>query len=221
VAAAGRSGWMWIGLVVAGLAAAVLCRWRAGPPTEPASAGGSVGLVGAEAGRPPDLLARVGRLEAEAAQVESRRRTLCHQARERRRWARVLDEMVESGRLSDAPDFLRGQTTILALQRIIRMASAGGPAGGRADPRFQTAAAVAQSRLRGKLTALAERFRAEAEDFERQAAALETEARLKREAAAAIRRRLAEDKSPPTDTGRSGGASPRPGAGSGFGGPGP
>jgi hypothetical protein len=144
---------VWPALVLAGVGLVVLVRvgseWVDRPLTSPAAAGH--GVVTAQ----PDAMAtarRIRLLRDEEAKTREQLAAVQTQTALRQERIATLDEMLTSDSLTDCPPFLRQETTVRALQKIIREAS-DGPAGGDQN-RLNTAATVAHERLRQKLEVL-------------------------------------------------------------------
>ncbi len=188
--------WFWPALLLAGLAAVVAFRMWSGWATRPMVAS-DTGADGRVAGEAADLAAagrRLRRLHAERTATAARLADLRADIAARRRQARTLADMLTGQGLTDCPPFLRHDTTVRALQQIIR--EAGGPSQTDADgvARLATAAAVARERLRARLLALRDRLDREVADLEAQAAALRHRQRLQetgiRQMRQQIKRRL-------------------------------
>jgi len=107
----------------------------------------------------------VGRMREQFTAVQARTST-CRQQ------VAALDEMLASDRLTDCPAFLREQTTVRALQKIIREATGSEDPSARDQDRLNTAAVVARERLRTKLQVLRDQLTEEATRLETQAATL-------------------------------------------------
>ena len=151
-----HTAWAWPAVLLAGLLAVVAIRiwsgWASGPT--PSMATATDGIV---AGRSDDLAAaarRIRLLQDQSGETRRRLAALQSDVSARRQQVRTLDAMLASNRLTDCPAFLRQQTTVRALQKIIREAADSGIAEAADQNRLNTAAAVARERLRRKLEAL-------------------------------------------------------------------
>ena len=151
-----HTAWAWPAVLLAGLLAVVAIRiwsgWASGPA--PSMATQADGIV---AGRSDDLAAaarRIRLLQDQSGETRRRLAALQSDVSAKRQQARTLDAMLASDRLTDCPAFLRQQTTVRALQKIIREAADSGIAEAADQNRLNTAAAVARERLRRKLEAL-------------------------------------------------------------------
>ena len=169
-----RVSWLWPVLIITVMLAVVMVRVWSGWATRPmaASAGEAEGILEADRA---DLAAwgvRIRRLQDRIDQTRHGLMALRTEAATKRDQVRVLDTMLETGRLTRCPDFLRGETTVRALQKIIAEAAGTSQASGERSARLHTAAAVARERLRAKLAARRRTVADEVKRLEQQADAL-------------------------------------------------
>jgi hypothetical protein len=184
--------WFWPVLLLAALAAIAAFRMWSGWATRPMVASDDR-ADGRVAGEPTDLAAvgrRLRHLHARQAATARRLADVRTQMAVRRRQAHTLDRMLDGQGLTDCPPFLREDTTVRALQQIIR--EAGGPSqtDGDGDTRLATAAAVARERLRARLLALREQLDREVTDLEARADGLRHRQRLQERAIQQMRRQI-------------------------------
>lgn len=186
--------WFWPALLLAGLAAVVAFRMWSGWATRPMVASSNL-PEGRVAGEAADLAAagrRLRYLHAQRSATAARLATLRTEIADRRRQARTLDEMIDGGRLTDCPPFLAENTTVRALQKIIREAGGAAQTDAGRDPRLTTAAAVARERLRTKLLVLRDQLRRETADLDAQATTLRQQQRLQEAGIRHLRRQIDE-----------------------------
>jgi hypothetical protein len=186
--------WFWPALLLAGLVAVAAFRMWSGWATRPMVASDTV-TDGRVTGEASDLAAagrRLRLLHGRRAATAARLADLRTDIATRRHQTRTLEEMLAGGRLTDCPPFLRENTTVLALQKIIREAGGAAQADAGRDPRLTTAAVVARERLRAKLLALHDQLDGEVADLEARAAVLRQKQRLQETAADEMRRRIEE-----------------------------
>lgn len=184
--------WFWPAVLLAGLVAIAAFRMWSGWATRPmvASGGRSEGRVAGEAA---DLAAagrRLRHLHAQMADTAGRLADLATDTAARRRQIRMLEDMLASGRLTECPPFLQAETTVRALQKIIREAGGAAQADGGRDGRLSTAAAVARERLRTRLLALRGELEREVADLQARADALRQQQRLQEIRVREMRRRI-------------------------------
>ena len=189
-----RAVWAWPAVLVAGLGLILVFRLVDGPSRSSASspAGGSSGVV---AGEPSDLAAAARRLRLLQAQVSQTRDQLAAlqtQARGIRQQIITLDEMLAGDSLTDSPGFLRDDTSVRALQKIIREA-ASSPATSDKPDRLGTAAVVARERLRSKLESLREHLTHEAAALDAQSDALRQRLRLQSDEVEHLQRQVQKE----------------------------
>ena len=184
--------WIWPTLLLAGLAAVVAFRMWSGWATRPmvASTGRTEGRV---AGEQADLAAagrQLRRLQVRATATASRLAAVQAELAAKHQQILTLDEMLDTGRLTECPPFLRDETTVRALQKIIR--EAGGPAQADAGQgsRLGTAAVIARERLRAKLSTIRSQLDREALDLEDRASALRHEQQLQEADLRQLRRQI-------------------------------
>ena len=166
--------WIWPASLMAGLVLIAVVRVWSGWASNPVTSLGAEG-TGVVAGDADDLASTarrirvlkelVGRMREQFTAVQARTST-CRQQ------VAALDEMLASDRLTDCPAFLREQTTVRALQKIIREATGSEDPSARDQDRLNTAAVVARERLRTKLQVLRDQLTEEATRLETQAATL-------------------------------------------------
>jgi len=166
--------WAWPIALVAGVLLVVAVRlWPGGPPCPARSDGNPRSVVAA--GQASDLASAARRLRFLQEQVNRTRQQLVSlqtEAAARRGRIAAIDEMLATDCLAECPPFLRDDTTVRALQKIVREAAESprdGPAG---RDRLDIAASVARERLRSRLDALRSQLAREAADFDKQAEAL-------------------------------------------------
>ena len=175
-----HAAWAWPAMLVAGLALVVAIRlgseWA--NPQASTAATESQGLVVGDS----DPLAAAGRrlrlLQQETGQIRDQLAAIQNDVTVRREQAAAIDEMLSAGRLTDCPPFLQEDTTVRALQKIIREATASdGPETTVQGP-LSTAAAVARQRLRRKLEVLRDQRLQESAGLDAQAETLRAQLRL-------------------------------------------
>jgi len=184
--------WIWPALLLAGLAAIVVFRVWSGWATRPmvASTDRTEGRV---EGEQADLAAagrRLRLLQARAADSCRRLADLGAEVAAKRRQVRTLGEMLDAGRLTECPGFLRDKTTVRALQKILHEAARPAQAEGGRRSRLTTTAAIARERLRAKLSALRDQLAREVADLEARAATLRQQQRLQEADLQRLRRQI-------------------------------
>jgi len=166
--------WAWSAMLLAGLLAAVAIRiwsdWAGAPVRSPATE--TEGIVVGQSDDLATAARQIRMLQDQSGETRRRLATLQSDAAAKRQHVTVLDAMLASNRLTDGPAFLQQETTVRALQKIIREAADTG-AGEAADQnRLDTAAAVARERLRQKLEAIRSQLADDIASIETRAAAL-------------------------------------------------
>jgi hypothetical protein len=189
-----RAVWAWPAVLVAGLGLILVFRLVDGPSGSSAAspAGGSSGVV---AGEPSDLAAaarRIRLLQAQVSQTRDQLAALQTQARNIRQQIITLDEMLAGDSLTDSPGFLRDDTSVRALQKIIREA-ASSPATSDEPDRLGTAAVVARERLRSKLESLREQLTHETAALDAQSGALRQRLRLQSDEVEHLQRQVQKE----------------------------
>lgn len=177
-----RVSWLWPVLIVAGMMAVVMVRVWSGWATRPMAASTNV-AEGIVEGERADLAAwgsRVRRLQAQLDRTRHRLMGLQTDVVIKREQVRTLDTMLATDRLTHCPDFLRNETTVRALQKIIGEAAGTSQADTDRSSRLHTAAAVARERLRAKLTALRNSLATQVTDLQQQVTALRHQLHLQR-----------------------------------------
>lgn len=166
--------WAWPLLLAAGLAFVAAVRlwpgWASRPVSSLASEGGGVVAgdradLAASARRLRTLQDETGRTREQLAAVQAEAVAIQEQVA-------ILDEMLLTDRLTFCPDFLRDQTTVRALQKIMREAADTAPPQAADQNNLSTAAAVARERLRAKLEALRDQLADRTTALDQQAADL-------------------------------------------------
>ena len=186
--------WIWPALLLAGLAAVVAFRVWSGWATRPMAAS-TDRADGRVEGERADLAAagrRLRHLRQRLTDIRRRLADLQVKIADRRRHLRTLDEMLAGGRLTACPPVLRDETTVRALQKIIREAEEPAQAEDGRRSRLATAATIARERLRARLSALREQFAREVADLETGAEALRHERRLQEAGLRRLRRKVSE-----------------------------
>lgn len=164
--------WAWPAALVVGVLVAAAVRFWPGPEKSPAEGGPRAGIAAAT---PSDLASAARRLRFLQDQMNRLREELSAAQTEaalRRSRAAAIDEMLARGAMTEAPPFLHDDTTVRALQKIMREAAEAPAAPASQPDRLGTAASVARERLRSRLEALREQHRREAADMDGQAEAL-------------------------------------------------
>jgi len=184
--------WAWPVVLLAGLLAVTAVRigsgWGSGP--RPTLGMETDGIV---AGRSDDLAAvarRVGLLQEESGETRRRLAALQGAVASKRQQAATLGAMLASDRLTDCPAFLRKQTTVRALQKIIREATDTGMTEAADENRLDTAAAVARERLRRKLEAIRSEWADDITRLDARAAALRKQLHLETSELERLRREV-------------------------------
>lgn len=166
--------WIWPAVLVVGLALVVTIRLWSGWAERPMAslASETDGVVSGESDGLVAAARRIRALQSQSAATRQQLAALQKDSSAKRQHAATLDTMLASDRLTDCPDFLRQQTTVRALQNIIREAADTTPSESPDQSRLNTAAAVARERLRTKLEALRSQLAEEIGDLETQATTL-------------------------------------------------
>jgi predicted nucleic acid-binding Zn-ribbon protein len=141
--------------------------WTPSPTTAEQNRNGGV-----VAGRASDLASaarRIRFLQDNVNKVRQELAALQAEAAARRSNVAAIDEMLAGNSLTDCPSFLRDDTTVRALQKIIREAADSPTTAAAGADRLSTAASVARERLRSRLDALREQLVQEASDLDAQA----------------------------------------------------
>jgi len=186
--------WIWPALLLAGLISMAALRVWSGWATRPmvASGDGTEGFIEGDGANLAPAARRLRQLQTEMDQTRRRLADLLAEAADKRQQVQTLDEMLTTGRLTDTPDFLRGRTTVRALQKIIREAGGSAFAGSDQESRLTTAALVARERLRAKLTALADELKQDLAECEQRAATLRPQLHFQRASVRRLRGRIQE-----------------------------
>jgi len=182
----------WPAVLLAGLLTVAAIRvgsgWTNGPT--PTLAKETDGIV---AGRSDDLATAARRLRLLQDQSGETRRCLAalqSDVAAKRQQRNTLDAMLATNRLTDSPAFLRGQTTVRALQKIIREATDTGVTEAADQSHLNTAAAVARERLRRKLEAIHSQLAEDIDRLEAQAATTRGQLHLQTAELQRLRRRV-------------------------------
>jgi hypothetical protein len=168
-----HAAWIWPVSLAVAAALVLLLRIFPGWPAQPApgAAGERGGVV---SGDSTNLAATARQLRVLQEQVGRTRDQLAGfdaEAAARRRRVAALDDMLAGNSLTDCPSFLQEDTSVRALQTIIREASESAGGTGRQD-QLITAATVARERLRSKLELLRDQLLREIADFDARSEAL-------------------------------------------------
>jgi chromosome segregation ATPase len=166
--------WAWpIALVVGVLLVVGLRVWPGGSPRRASSdAGAANGVAAAQASDLASAARRIRFLQDQVNRTRQQLVSLQTEAAARRGRVAALDEMLATDSLAECPPFLRDDTTVRALQKIVREAADSTAAGTPGHDRLDTAASVARERLRSKLDALRDQLGREAADLDAQAETL-------------------------------------------------
>jgi FtsZ-binding cell division protein ZapB len=158
-------------------------RFLPGWPARPAPglAGPTSGVVTGESGDLAAAARRIRLLQEEVDRMRDELANLQTEASARRGQVAALDGMLVRDSLTEAPAFLREDTTVRALQQIMREAAEAPGDGAREHDRLSTAATVARERLRSKLESLRDQLTREAAELDAQAEALRLRVRLRSE----------------------------------------
>jgi hypothetical protein len=187
----GHAPMIWPAAVLAALGLVVLIRLGSGRTDgTPASADGDRGGIVTAA---PDSLATARRLrllEDEAGRTREQLASVQTESSIRQERVAVLDEMLATDSLTDCPGFLKDETTVRALQKIIREAADTSHPADDNPSRLNTAATVARERLRQKLNGLRDRLNQELGKLESQAQVLRQQLRAQTEALDVLQRQI-------------------------------
>jgi len=186
------AAWAWPVAIAAGLALVLTIRALSGPGIQPASSAAkeSGGIVAAQ---PDDLAAAARRLRALQGRLEQTREQLAavqNEAVSRRQQVATLDAMLADDTLTQCPGFLQDETTVRALQKIIREAAAAPDLAAPGQNQLNTAAAVAHERLRRKLEILRDQLLQDAARLEMQAESLRQQLHLQMEEIELLQRQV-------------------------------
>jgi len=146
--------WAWSAALPVGIVLALAVRVLSGWGSEPAA--GQPPAAAPVAPPADDLATTAGRLcqlQAETSAARQQLLGLQAQATARRQEIAALDRMLADGSFTQSPEFLKDETTVRALQRIVREAAASAPGDDNADMNA-AAAAVARDRLTRRLEVL-------------------------------------------------------------------
>ena len=190
-----HAAWAWPAVLVAGLLGVVAIRIWSGWSEEAMTpmATETEGVIVGESDGLAALARRIRDLQDTSGETRGRLSVLQKDVGARRQHVATLDAMLASDRLTDCPAFLRQQTTVRALQKIIREA-ADSPRPERGDQSLlSTAAAVARERLRGKLTMLRHQLLEEIADLESQTATLRQRLHLQTTELQRLQRQVRQD----------------------------
>lgn len=186
----------WAAVVLAVVAAIIGVRvatpWLSGTREASAEAGAADEARIPEVAAPP-LAEAARRLQAERKSLADTRRRVADLLAEAATYDRrteVLTDMLDLGRLTEAPAFLREEPSVQALQGLLREASSGAHRAEGERDRRSAAAAIARERLRLKLRLLRDASEAEAEQRRAEAETLRDRMRLGTEALRESRNRL-------------------------------
>jgi len=176
-----HAAWAWSAVLIVILCLIVAIRVGSSPPARPSAipAAESRGVV---AGDSSDLAATAQRMRTileEMARIREKLASAQADLSMRRERIATLEEMLAADSLTECPPFLRDETTVRALQKIIRDARESEGPMVPAESRLTTAATVARERLRSRLEGMKDQLRQEAGTLEAQAEALRQHLRLK------------------------------------------
>ena len=192
--------WIWPAILLAGVISIVAFRVWSGWATRPvvATADGTEGIIEGDGADLAAAARRVRQLQTKVDQAHRRLADLRTEAADKREQIRTLEAMLTTGRLTDSPHFLHSQTTVHALQKIIREAAGSTFVDADREARLNTAAVVARERLRAKLAALADELKQNLAEIDRQAATLRQHLRLQSTSLERLRRQIQERLNPPS-----------------------
>jgi hypothetical protein len=164
--------WVWpIALVVGVLLVVGVRLWPGWTPHSARSDNGT-GIAAAQASDLASAARRIRFLQEQVNRTRQQLVSLQTDAAARRGRVAAINEMLTTDSLTECPPFLRDDTTMRALQKIVREAAESTVAGDAGRDRLNTAASVARERLRSKLDALRDQLAREAADLDIQAEAL-------------------------------------------------
>jgi septal ring factor EnvC (AmiA/AmiB activator) len=197
-----HASWLWLAALVvsAVLVASLRMDWGpSGPPqgAEPADTGG---VVAAEPSNLAAVARRIQLIQGRAAQLREQLATLQTEGSARRREVAALNDMLAADSFTECPSFLSEDTTVRALQKIIREAAGAADSGAPDYNRLHTAATVARERLRTRLEVLRDQLSREADDLSAQSEDLRQRLLIQSEEAERLDRQVREelrDRSPP------------------------
>lgn len=169
-----HAAWIWPASLLIGLILVALVRIWSGWAGRPQSSMGAEahGVVTADSDDLAAVARRIRTLQEDRSRTREQFTALVSQAADCRQHVAALDDMLASGRLTECPVFLREETTVRALQKIIREAAGSGSAGQPDEDPLSTASVVARERLRAKLEVLRDQLRAETATIETRTEAL-------------------------------------------------
>ncbi len=182
----------WPAVLLIGLLAVVAIRIWSGPASGPRPSMGTEteGTVAGLSDDPAAAARRIRLLQDQSGETRRHLAALQTDVSAKRQQVRTLDAMLASDRLTDSPAFLRQQTTVRALQKIIREAADSGVAEAADQNRLNTAAAVARERLRRKLKALRSQLTDDIGRLQTRAAALRQQLHLQTAELQRLRRQV-------------------------------
>jgi hypothetical protein len=196
-----HSTWIWAVSIVAGIVVVLGVRVASEHPT-PSTAGTRLWRVpdgpsrGVITGESSDLATAARRarvLQDQVGQMRQELASLQTEAITRRQRIAAINEMLAGDSYTDTPVFLREDTTVRALQKIIREAAGSPDPSATQQDRLSTAATVARERLRAKLEALREQLAGEASDLDARAESLRQRVRLQSEEAERLQREMQKE----------------------------
>jgi len=152
--------------------------WATRPLAPPQAEAHGVVTAGADA---MATARRIAQLQGEAGRTREQLAAVQTQTSVRRERIATLEEMLASDSLTDCPNFLKEETTVRALQKIIREASETVRPPADDQNRLSIAATIARQRLRQKLEGLRDQLQQELGRLESQAEALRERLRLQTE----------------------------------------
>jgi chaperonin cofactor prefoldin len=161
--------WAWSAILFAGLALVLLIRLGSGmlTPTDAGPPSEDRGIVGGDSDTLTASAKRIRTLQDQVATLREQLAAAQIDLALRHERIATLRQMLNTDSLTDCPVFLHDETTVRALQKIVRDARQ--PQGPLVsdETSLSTAASVATERLRGRLEAIRDQM-------DREAAAIET-----------------------------------------------
>jgi len=191
----GHAPWLWLAALVVSAALVATLRTESEPSGLPPGAdpANTRGVVASGPNNLAALARRLQLIQGRSVQVREQLATLQAEGATRRQQIAALDAMLAADSFTECPPFLSEDTTVRALQKIIReAASATGPDESDHD-RLNTSATVARERLRRKLEVRRDQLSREAADLNTQAEDLRQRLRIQSEEIDHLDRQVREE----------------------------
>ena len=191
----GHTPWLWLAALVISAVLVAILRVESGPAGPPprADPADTSGVVAAGPNNLAAIAQRLQLIQGRAVQVREQLATLQTEGATRRQQIAALDAMLAADSFTECPPFLSEDTTVRALQQIIREAASATSPDESDHDRLNTAATVARERLRGKLEVRRDQLSRETADLNTQSEDLRQRLRIQSEEIDRLDRQVREE----------------------------